>query len=200
MSDSPACTPAFSLCVFCGSRPGANPRHAAVAEQVGTWIGHHRGRLVYGGSNNGLMGRVADATLAAGGTVVGIIPESLVQRECAKRDCTELHIVQTMHQRKQMMAERADAFLVLPGGIGTFEEAFEVWSWRQLGYHDKPLGWLNVDGYYDALLTFLEQTVHAGFVGPAQMALITVGDDPLTLLPQLVQAAGVQRPADLRRI
>ncbi|TSE36426.1 LOG family protein YvdD [Tepidimonas charontis] len=171
-----------------------------MAERVGAWIGRHGGRLVYGGGQYGLMGRVADATLAAGGTVVGIIPQTLVERECAKRDCTELHIVQTMHQRKQMMAERADAFVVLPGGIGTLEEAFEVWSWRQLGVHDKPIGWLNVDGYYDALLTFLAQTVRAGFVGAAPMNLITVGDNPETLLPQLVQAAGVQAPADWRGI
>ncbi|WP_334134446.1 TIGR00730 family Rossman fold protein [Tepidimonas sp.] len=197
---SPPPAPAFSLCVFCGSRPGADPRHVAAAEWVGTWIGQHGGRLVYGGGNNGLMGRVADATLAAGGTVVGIIPDSLVQREWAKRECTELHIVQTMHQRKQMMAERADAFLILPGGIGTLEEAFEVWSWRQLGYHDKPIGWLNVGGYYDTLLAFLAQTVQAGFVGQIQRDLITVGDDPQTLLPQLIEAAGLQHPADLRRI
>jgi len=196
----PPPAPAFSLCVFCGSRPGADPRHVAAAERVGTWIGQHGGRLVYGGGNNGLMGRVADATLAAGGTVVGIIPDSLVQREWAKRECTELHIVQTMHQRKQMMAERADAFLILPGGIGTLEEAFEVWSWRQLGYHDKPIGWLNVGGYYDALLAFLAQTVQAGFVAQFQRDLIIVGDDPQTLLPRLIEAAGLQHPADLRRI
>lgn len=192
--------PTFSLCVYCGSRPGTDGRFLPLAERVGAWIGRHGGRLVYGGGNNGLMGRVADATLAAGGSVVGVIPESLVEREFAKRDCTELHVVQTMHQRKQMMAERADAFLALPGGIGTFEELFEVWTWRQLGYHDKPVGILNADGYYDALLSFLAQTVRDGFVSAWQMDLVAVGDEPDTLLPRLVEAAGCAPGADLRRI
>lgn len=192
--------PAFSLCVYCGSRPGADARFAAVAESVGHWIGRHGGQLVYGGGNAGLMGRVADATLAAGGRVVGIIPQALVAREFAKRDCTELHIVPDMHQRKRLMAERADAFLALPGGLGTLEELFEVWTWRQLGYHDKPIGLLNTAGYYDGLLAFLAQTARAGFVSDWQRALVTVGDDPATLLPRLVEAAGSAPPADLRGI
>jgi len=146
------------------------------------------------------MGRLADATLAAGGIVIGVMPESLVEREFAKRDCTELHIVQTMHQRKHMMAERADAFLALPGGLGTFEELFEVWTWRQLGYHDKPIGILNADGYYDGLLAFLAQTVRAGFVGDWQLDLVTVERTPEALLPRLVEAAGWAPMADLRRI
>lgn len=192
--------PAFSLCVYCGSRPGADARFAAVAEAVGHWIGRYGGELVYGGGNAGLMGRVAGATLAAGGRVVGIIPEALVVREFAKRDCTELHIVPDMHQRKRLMAERADAFVALPGGLGTLEELFEVWTWRQLGYHDKPIGLLNTAGYYDGLLAFLAHTVHAGFVSEGQRALVAVGDDPTTLLPRLVEAAGWAPPADLRRI
>jgi uncharacterized protein (TIGR00730 family) len=193
-------SPAFSLCVYCGSRPGSDPRFVDAARAVGDWIGRHRGRLVYGGGNNGLMGVVADATLAAGGTVVGVIPESLVIKEFAKRDCTELHVVQTMHQRKQMMAERADAFLALPGGIGTFEELFEVWTWRQLGYHDKPIGVLNVAGYYDALHAFLQQTTQAGFLHEWQMALIRISDDLHGLLPALVQAAGFAPPDRLENI
>src|SRR6185436_11674938 len=132
--------PAFSICVYCGSRPGERPELRAAAQQVGRWIGEHGGQLVYGGGNNGLMGLLADAALAAGARVVGIIPHSMVEREWAKRDCTELHIVDNMHDRKRMMAERADAFLALPGGTGTFEEFFETWTWRQLGYHDKPIG------------------------------------------------------------
>ena len=123
-------SPAFSLCVYCGSRPGANPAYAQVARSVGEWIGRHGGQLVYGGGHNGLMGLLADATLAAGGRVVGIIPKALVEREWAHKGCSELHVVDTMHERKRMMAERADAFLALPGGIGTFEEFFEVWIWR----------------------------------------------------------------------
>ena len=188
-------SPAFSLCVYCGSRPGANPAYAQVARSVGEWIGRHGGQLVYGGGHNGLMGLLADATLAAGGQVVGIIPKALVEREWAHKGCSELHVVDTMHERKRMMAERADAFLALPGGIGTFEEFFEVWTWRQLGYHDKPLGLLNVDGYYDGLLGFMQTGVDQQFMGPWQMELIRVGSDWQQLLPELVQAGGIT-PAD----
>ncbi len=182
--------PAFSICVYCGSRPGGDPAFTDAAQAVGRWIGSHGGQLVYGGGNNGLMGVVADATLQAGGRVVGIIPEALVIKEFAKRDCTELHVVQTMHERKRMMAERADVFLALPGGIGTFEELFEVWTWRQLGYHDKPIGLLNVNGYYDALEGFLQSSVKAGFMSDWQMDLVRSSSDIATLLPALVQAAG----------
>jgi uncharacterized protein (TIGR00730 family) len=188
-------TPAFSLCIYCGSRPGANPTYAKVAQAVGDWIGRHGGQLVYGGGHNGLMGLLADATLAAGGRVVGIIPKALVEREWAHKGCSELHVVDTMHERKRMMAERADAFLALPGGIGTFEEFFEVWTWRQLGYHDKPVGLLNVDGYYDGLLGFMKTGVDQQFMGPWQMELIRVGTEWQRLLPELVQAGGVT-PAD----
>jgi uncharacterized protein (TIGR00730 family) len=183
--------PAFSVCVYCGSRPGVDGAWMDSARATGEWIGRHGGQLVYGGGNNGLMGAVADATLAAGGTVVGIIPQALVERECAKRDCTELLVVQTMHERKRLMAERADAFVALPGGIGTFEEFFEVWTWRQLGYHDKPVGLLNVDGYYNQLLAFVAHTVRSGFVSDWQMGLVQTGDAVEQLLPALVQAAGL---------
>ncbi len=194
---SAANTPAFSVCVYCGSRAGANPAHAAVARTVGQWIGRHGGQLVYGGGKNGLMGVVAEATLAAGGQVVGIIPKAMVEREWANPACTELHIVDTMHERKRLMAERADAFLALPGGIGTFEEFFEAWTWRQLGYHDKPVGLLNTGGYYDALLAFLAHTVEEEFMGPWQMSLIQTGSDPVALLQALVQAAGMSPVARL---
>jgi uncharacterized protein (TIGR00730 family) len=194
-------TPAFSLCVYCGSRPGATEEFARLAVQVGGWIGRHGGQLVYGGGNNGLMGTVADATLAAGGRVVGVIPHALVEREWAKRDCTELHVVDNMHERKRMMAERADAFLALPGGIGTFEEFFEAWTWKQLGYHAKPVGLLNAGGYYDALLTFLAESVRHGFMSDWQMELLSVGTDAPALLAQLVQAAGFSpRRMDLSQI
>jgi uncharacterized protein (TIGR00730 family) len=183
--------PSFSLCVYCGSRPGSQPAYAQSAQAVGEWIGQHGGQLVYGGGKGGLMGIVATATLRAGGRVVGIIPQALVDAEAANHDCTELHIVDTMHERKRMMAERADAFIALPGGIGTFEELFEVWTWRQLGYHDKPIGLLNVDHYYDRLLEFLDSTVEQQFLGDWQMKLIRSGADPLQLLPELVQAAGL---------
>jgi uncharacterized protein (TIGR00730 family) len=184
-------TPNFSLCVYCGSRPGLDPQHLAIARTVGFWIGRHGGQLVYGGGRAGLMGEVAQATLEAGGRVVGIIPKALVEKEWAMHDCSELHIVDTMHDRKRMMAERADAFVALPGGIGTFEELFEVWTWRQLGYHDKPVGILNAGGYYDGLLSFLSTAVEQQFMSDWQMQLIQAGSEPVALLSNLVQAAGL---------
>jgi uncharacterized protein (TIGR00730 family) len=181
--------PTFSLCVYCGSRPGVDPVHAEVAARVGRWLGENGGQLVYGGGNNGLMGVMATAALEAGARVVGIIPHSLVEREWAKRDCTELHVVDNMHQRKSLMAERADAFLALPGGIGTFEEFFEAWTWKQLGYHDKPVGLLDLGGYYTGLLQFLESSVRSGFMNQGQMELLTVGTEPEALLAQLKRDA-----------
>jgi uncharacterized protein (TIGR00730 family) len=183
--------PAFSVCVYCGSKPGNLPAFAESAEMVGRWIGQHGGQLVYGGGRNGLMGIVANATLTAGGRVVGVIPRALVEKEWAHSECTELHIVETMHERKQMMAQRADVFLTLPGGIGTFEEFFEVWTWRQLGYHNKPIGLLNLNGYYDPLLNFLNTVVSHEFMGSWQMDLVQSHHDAGHLLPSLVQAAGL---------
>ena len=200
MTAAAASEPAFSICVYCGSRPGEAQAFADVAAQVGHWIGRHGGQLVYGGGRAGLMGVVADATLAAGGRVVGIIPRVLVEREHAHRGCHELHVVETMHERKRQMAERADAFLALPGGIGTFEEFFETWTWRQIGYHDKPVGLLNQDGYYDAMLSFLQHSVASGFMGAAQMALIEVGTDWRALLGDLVHATGFPAPDLLSQI
>jgi uncharacterized protein (TIGR00730 family) len=186
--------PAFSVCVYCGSKPGQDPRFAAVAQEVGQWIGQHGGQLVYGGGRNGLMGLIADSTRAAGGRVVGVIPSALVEREWAHEGCDELHVVETMHERKRMMMERADAFLALPGGIGTFEELFEVWAWRQLGYHDKPIGILSSRGYYDRMMAFMQDVVREGFMGEWQMDLVQVGNDAAPLLRQLVQAAGWTPP------
>jgi uncharacterized protein (TIGR00730 family) len=181
--------PSLSVCVYCGSRDGSEPAYARAAEAAGHLIGQLGWRLVYGGGRAGLMGRVADAALAAGATVVGVIPSSLMERELGHPGLHELHVVQTMHERKHLMAERADAFLALPGGIGTFEELFEVWTWRQLGYHDKPVGLLNVDGYYDALVGFLAHTERQGFVSPAQRALLQVDTDARRLLERLARLA-----------
>ncbi len=197
----PAASVAFSVCVYCGSRPGKNPAFAEAARAVGTWIGRHGGQLVYGGGRSGLMGTVAEATRQAGGRVVGVIPQALVDKELANRLCDELHIVQTMHERKAMMAERSDAFIALPGGIGTFEELFEVWTWRQLGYHDKPLGLLNVAGYYDTLMGFLNHSVASGFMGEWQMGLLHSGSDASDLLQTLVEQAGTNaRQIPLRSV
>ena len=194
-------SPSFSMCVYCGSRPGENPAFAEAAQAVGQWIGEHGGQLVYGGGRGGLMGVVAEATRLARGRVVGIIPQALVDKELANRLCDELHIVQTMHERKAMMAECSDAFIALPGGIGTFEELFEVWTWRQLGYHGKPLGLLNVAGYYDGLLAFLRTSVASGFMGDWQMALLQADTSAEPLLRHLVQASGPdQAPTPLRSV
>ena len=193
-------TPAFSICVYCGSRPGSLAAYADAARSVGEWIGQHGGQLVYGGGRNGLMGVVADATLASGGSVVGIIPHALVEKEWAHQNCTELLVVDTMHERKRLMAERADAFLALPGGIGTFEEFFEVWTWRQLGYHGKPVGLLNVEHVYDGLLNFLGSIVEQQFINDWQMSLITVSADPHALLQTLVTEAGMTAAPRLDQI
>lgn len=190
-----------SLCVYCGSRSGDKTAYQAAAVAVGAAIGRRGWRLVYGGGRAGLMGRVADAALAAGAQVLGVIPRSLMEREVGHPGLTELHVVETMHERKLMMAQHSDAFIALPGGIGTFEELFEVWTWRQLGYHDKPVGLLNVDGYYDALLGFMQQTVARGFVSDAQHALLQVGtqaDDLLDAVARLTPLATA--PDDYRRI
>lgn len=146
------------------------------------------------------MGTVARATLDAGGTVVGVIPKALVEREWANHGCTELHVVDTMHERKRLMADRCDAFLALPGGIGTFEEFFEAWTWRQLGYHDKPVGLLNTNGYYDGLMTFLRNSVSQEFMGEWQMDLIRADADVQRLLPALIQAAGFSPASRLNEI
>ena len=192
--------PAFSICVYCGARPGTKPEFTQAAQAVGTWIGQHQGQLVYGGGNNGLMGVVANATQAAGGRVVGIIPHALAQKEFARHACDELHMVDTMHQRKHMMAERADAFLALPGGIGTFEELFEVWTWRQLGFHNKPIGLLNVAQYYDGLIQFMHNTIQQGFVADWQMDFIQQSNQVSELLPWLVQVAGMSQSDGLKKI
>ena len=189
----------FSICVYCGSRPGRQPAYAEAARAIGAEIGRRGWQLVYGGGRAGLMGAVADAALAAGARVIGVIPESLMGRELGHRGLAELHVVQTMHQRKTMMAERSNAFVALPGGIGTFEELFEAWTWRQLGYHDKPIGLLNVAGYYDALLGFLAHSREQGFMTAAQTDLLRVDADPSALLTGLSEwAPGAG--ADYRRI
>ena len=184
-------SPAFSICVYCGSRPGTEPAFAEAAREVGLWIAQNKGQLVYGGGHNGLMGMMADACLQAGGRVVGVIPKALVEKEWARSGCSELHVVENMHERKSLMAEHADAFLAMPGGIGTFEEFFEVWTWRQLGYHDKPVGLLNIQGYYDNLLAFLSTSVQQGFMNAEQMQLIRSGTNTELLLKSLVTEAGL---------
>lgn len=187
---------AFSIAVYCGSKHGARDNYTQAARALGQTIGSRGWQLVYGGGKVGLMGEVADATLAAGGRVVGVIPESLKKLEVGHAGLHELHVVPTMHIRKQMMAERAQAFIAMPGGIGTLEELFEVWTWRQLGYHDQPIGLLNVEGYYDELLRFMQHCVAEGFLSAVQMASVRVNADPVLLLNEMAQLAGQANAAD----
>jgi uncharacterized protein (TIGR00730 family) len=167
------------------------PAYTEAAREVGSAIGRRGWQLVYGGGKVGLMGEVANATLEAGGRVVGVIPESLMRREVGHTGLQELLVVPDMHQRKRLMAERADAFVALPGGIGTLEELFEVWTWRQLGYHDQPIGLLNVAGYYDSLLAFMQATVDQGFLSREQQRALAVDTAAETLLDRLHAEAGL---------
>ena len=166
-----------SICVFCGANRGANPRYAAAAAVTGERLASLGIQLVYGGSRGGLMGTLADAALAAGGRVVGVIPRGLVDRELAHPDLSELLIVDTLHERKAKMAELADAFIALPGGLGTLEELAEVLSWAQLDLHTKPIGLLDVGGYFAALEAFLDHAVAEGFVAERHRRLLLRDDD-----------------------
>ena len=175
----------FSLCVYCGSRSGNDPRYAGAARALGSALGRAGHRLVYGGGHAGLMGEVADAALAAGGQVLGIIPRRLVARELGHRGIQELRVVDTMHERKLQMAQAADAFVALPGGLGTLEELFEAWTWQQLGYHARPIGLLDTAGFYTPLLALLAHTRDAGFVDAGQVNRLLVDTDPQRLLKTL---------------
>ena len=193
--------PRWRVCVYCGSRSGRSPLAMQAARQLGRSLAARGLGLVYGGGRVGLMGAVADAVLTAGGEAIGVIPQALMQREVGHHGLTELHVVQTMHERKQRMAERADAFVTLPGGIGTLEELFEVWSWQYLGYHDKPVALLNVGGYYDALLRFMAHARDCGYVSDVPHAALIVDDDVERLLDRVVGAARqATAPDDYSRI
>jgi len=153
-----------SVCVFCGSSSGARGAYTDAAREIGHAIATRGMKLVYGGASVGLMGAVADAALAAGGEVIGVMPKALIEREIEHKGLTELHEVASMHERKAMMADLSDGFVALPGGAGTMEEIFEVWTWAQLGHHKKPVGFLNVEGYYDLLASFIEHQEQELFI------------------------------------
>jgi uncharacterized protein (TIGR00730 family) len=171
-----------SICVFMGSQAGARSEYTAAARQIGRELAERDYGLVYGGGSVGLMTVVADTMLECGGRVTGVIPASLVGKEVAHRGLSDLRIVQSMHERKALMAELADGFVALPGGIGTMEEFFEVLSWAQLGIHDKPCGLLNVCGYYRHIIQFLDCALDEGFLKPQQRALLIAEDEPVKLL------------------
>ena len=170
------------LAVFCGSKDGATPIFRQAATTLGTTLAAHQIGLVYGGSRVGTMGAVADAVLAANGQAIGVLPHFLQEKEIAHPNLTELHLVESMHDRKAKMAELADGFIILPGGPGTMEEFFEVFTWAQLGLHEKPCGILNIDGYYDPLVTLFQQMETQGFLIPEHAAMLIVESDPEQLL------------------
>jgi len=191
-----------AVCVFCGSQAGATPAYLDAARELGALLARQRAAVIYGGGHVGMMGALADSALAAGGEVIGVIPEHLMQPEVAHQRLTELLIVDSMHTRKRTMASRADAFVVLPGGYGTFEEMFEMVTWRQLRLHAKPVGLVNVDGYFDHLLAFLEHAAQQEFIRPQHRDLLLVAPSPSELLERLLaQVAAARGPAlgDLER-
>jgi uncharacterized protein (TIGR00730 family) len=170
------------ICVFCGSSTGGRPTYAALARTVGTELAQRKLGLVFGGGRVGLMGAIADAALAAGGEVIGVIPRALATKELAHERVTELHVVDSMHARKAKMAELSDGFIALPGGLGTLEELFEVLTWAQLGMHSKPVGLLDADDYYAPLLHFLDHARDHGFVRPEHRGLLLGARSPAALL------------------
>lgn len=187
------------ICVYCGSSPGDRPVHAALARSVGEMIARRGLSLVFGGGRVGLMGVVADAALAAGGEVIGVIPQRLIDAEVAHAGLTRLDVVASMHERKARMAELSDAFIALPGGFGTLDELFEILTWAQLGLHGKPCGLIDVDGYYAPLVAWADAAVAAGFVRPAHRRLLMIDTDPAALLERLAahQPVALSKWADL---
>jgi len=175
------------ICVYLGSSPGNSPVYRDAAEQFGNLLASRGIGLVYGGGMVGLMGVIADAVCAAGGEVIGVIPEALRAREHDHQGISELHVVQTMHERKALMAKLADGFVTLPGGIGTFEEMFEAWCWSQLGYHQKPCGLLDVNGFYSKMSSFIDHVVEEGFLQPWHRAMLLIEKEPEALLDRMAQ-------------
>jgi uncharacterized protein (TIGR00730 family) len=171
-----------SLCVYCGSSMGASPAYADAARALAKAMVDQDIGLVYGGGNIGLMGTIATEVLRLGGKATGVIPKALMEREIGHVDLTQLHIVKDMHERKALMAELSDGFIAMPGGIGTLEELFEVFTWSQLGFHDKPIGLLNVNGFYNGLTGFLKHVVDQGFLKDAQASLLVCETTPAQLL------------------
>ncbi len=188
MTDIAACSKPRRVTVYCGSATGTRPEYTEAARTLGTLLAEQGLGLVYGGAQIGLMGVVADAVLAAGGEVIGVIPHQLVNAEVAHPGLTDLLVVEDMHARKMTMASLGDAFIALPGGPGTFEEIFEMWTWSQLGIHRKPLGFLNVAGYYEHLRQFVLHATLEGFVRPAHTRAVAFDDDPISLLERLLHA------------
>lgn len=171
-----------SICVYCGSSPGRQEAYSSAARDLAKSLVDRNLRLVYGGASVGIMGLIADTVLQLGGQAVGVIPDALVRNEVAHANLTEIHVTQSMHERKTLMAELSDGFIAMPGGIGTLEEIFEIWTWAQLGFHRKPCGLLNIEGYFDSLSTFLDHAVAEQFVKKPHRSMLIVDSAPETLL------------------
>jgi uncharacterized protein (TIGR00730 family) len=184
-----------TICVFCGSKTGRRPAYEAQVRTFGELLAARELTVVYGGGDIGLMGVLADAVLAAGGEVVGVIPEFMLSTELGHGGVTRLEVVGSMHDRKARMAELADAFVALPGGIGTLEELFEIWTWAQLGLHQKPIGLLNLEGFFDHAIALIQHTVYEGFVKERTRDLLLVDDDPVALLHRIAGAAEIEAAA-----
>ncbi|HEX5698593.1 MAG TPA: TIGR00730 family Rossman fold protein [Rhodoferax sp.] len=184
-----------AICVYCGSSPGRLEVYAGAARALGQALVEHDLGLVYGGASIGLMGLIADTVLQLGGRAVGVIPKGLARKEVVHRQLSELHVTQSMHERKTLMAELSDGFIAMPGGIGTFEEIFEIWTWAQLGIHAKPCGLLNVAGYYDALTSFLDHAAEEQFLKPPHRAMLIVEQTPDVLLDRFAS----YQPPSVRR-
>ncbi|MEO8619515.1 MAG: TIGR00730 family Rossman fold protein [bacterium] len=174
-----------TVCVFCAASTGSDPAYASQAVEMGRYLAESGRRVVYGGGRTGLMGALAEGVLAAGGQVIGVMPKHLVDREIAHTGLTELRIVASMHERKSLLAEMADGFLAMPGGLGTLEELFEIWTWGQLGLHRKPYGLLEVNGFFAPLLTFLDHAVAEGFIKQEYRDLLVVDTEPSTLISRM---------------
>ncbi len=172
-------------CIFCGSSPGARPAYTEAAEDLGMLLVQKGITLVFGGATVGLMGRLADTVVSEGGEAIGVIPQALVDREIAHLGLTDLHVVDTMHERKQRMADLSDAFVALPGGLGTLDELFEIYTWGQLGMHGKPIGLMNVEGYFDGLVAFLEHAVAERFVREDHRDMLIIEEEPTPMLERL---------------
>jgi len=183
-----------SVCVFCGSSPGRDLVHADAARSLGTALGRAGIDLVYGGGKVGLMGIVADAAMAAGSRATGVIPRALAQLEVEHKGLSALHVVSSMHERKAMMADLSDGFIALSGGIGTFEELFEIWTWGQLGDHRKPVALLNVGGFYDKLIEFIEDVVDAGFLRDEHRRMLLIDDEPGKLIARMQKSVPLHLP------
>lgn len=174
-----------TICVFCAANPGVDPVYRARAAEMGRFLAESGRRIVFGGGRTGLMGALAEGALAAGGEIIGVMPRHLVDREVAHTGLTELRVVRSMHERKTLLAELSDGFLAMPGGLGTLEELFEVWTWGQLGLHRKPYGLFEVKGFWAPLLTFMDHAVHEGFISEVNRSMLVVESEPAALVERM---------------